>query len=62
MNHLLNFSMGALSTFTLSASLTPNGIRDLLLSQIVSVVGGVVSAVIIARMQKRWNNDEHRLM
>lgn len=59
MNRLFNFSTGTLLTFCLSSSLTPPEMENLLLNEIVSLVGGILSAILIAWLRKRWNDNNH---
>lgn len=53
MNRLFDFSTGTLMTFIFSHSLFPPDISNLLLRQLLSIVGGILSSLLIAWLKSR---------
>lgn len=58
MNRLFDFSTGTLMTFIFSHSLFPPDISNLLLRQLLSIVGGILSSLLIAWLKSRWDNRQ----
>lgn len=58
MNRLLDFSTGMLTTFAFSSSFVSSGMDSFLIRQLLSVAGGVLSAVVIAWLKRRWDNRQ----
>ncbi len=56
MNRLFDFSTGMLTTFAFSSSLVLSDMDSFLIRQLLSVVGGVLSAVVIAWLKRCWDN------
>lgn len=56
MNSLIHFSTGALSTFAFCNSLLPSDLCGMLTRQMISLIGGVLSAVLIAWLKRRWDD------
>jgi len=63
MNQLKNFAIGMISSLgfsqTIMAANTPVGLDPLLvplINSITSIIGGVLSSITIAYLQRRWKN------
>ena len=54
MNKLIVFMLGSCSTFSIHLGLMYVNWWDMLFTHAMSLVGGVVSAVIVAWLQQRW--------
>ena len=57
MNKLIVFMLGSCSTFSIHLGLMYVNWWDMLFTHAMSLVGGVVSAVIVAWLQQRWKGD-----
>lgn len=58
MNRLFDFSTGTLMTFLFSHSLFPPDLGNILLRQLLSLVGGILSSVVIAWLKRQWDNRQ----
>ncbi len=56
MNRLVDFSTGTLMTYIFSHSLFSPDITNILLRQLLSLVGGLLSTIVIAWLKRRWDN------
>lgn len=56
MNRLLEFSTGTVMTFLFSHTLGTSDLSSVLLRQLVSLVGGILSTVAIAWLKRRWED------
>ncbi|WP_251619737.1 hypothetical protein [Odoribacter lunatus] len=56
MNRLFDFSTGTLMTFIFSHSLFPSDLGNILIRQLLSLAGGILSTIVIARLKRRWDN------
>ena len=54
MNRIFYFMTGTLSTLTVNNSLVMSGYSDFVVTQVVSLAGGILSSIIIAWLQKKW--------
>lgn len=52
MNRFFYFATGSLCTLSVNSSLNLSGYHDLLVTQIVSLAGGVLSTLIIAYLER----------
>lgn len=57
MNRLFCFATGSLSTLTVSNFLVLSGYKDVILTQLVSLAGGILSTVIIAWLEHRREKE-----
>lgn len=58
MNRLFDFSTGTLMTYIFSHSLFSPDIGNLLLRQLLSLVGGILSTIVIAWLKRRWDHHQ----
>ncbi len=58
MNRLFDFSTGTLMTFLFSQSLFPPDLSNILLRQLLSIVGGILSSILIAWLKRQWDNRQ----
>ncbi len=58
MNRLFDFSTGILMTYIVSHSLFSPDIGNLLLRQLLSLVGGILSTIVIAWLKRRWDHRQ----
>ena len=54
MSKVIVFMLGSCSTFSIHIGLMYVNWCDMLLAHAVSLVGGVVSAVVVAWLQQKW--------
>ena len=59
MNRMIHFCMGWLSTFSISNLLDSVGM-EFWCEHLFSLVGGICSAVLIARLRRRWERPRRR--
>lgn len=52
MNRLLYFATGSLCTLTVNNSLNLSGYHDFIITQIISLIGGILSTVIIVYLER----------
>ena len=60
MNHMMSFTTGALSTLIFSSSWSIDDPGNILVRQLVSLTGGILSMVLIAWLKHRWKDKGHR--
>ena len=60
MNHMMIFTTGALSTLIFSSSWSIDDPGNILVRQLVSLTGGILSTVLIAWLKHRWKDKGHR--
>lgn len=58
MNRLLEFSTGTVMTFLLSHTLVPSDLGTVVVRQLVSLAGGILSTVLIAWLKRRWEKRQ----
>ena len=58
MNHMMSFTTGALSTLIFSSSWSIDDPGNILVRQLVSLTGGILSTV--AWLKHRWKDKGHR--
>ena len=56
MNHMMSFTTGALSTLIFSSSWSIDDPGNILVRQLVSLTGGILSTVLIAWLKHRWKD------
>ena len=60
MNHMMSFTTGALSTLIFSSSWSIDDPGNILVRQLVSLTGGILSTVLSAWLKQRWKDKGHR--